>query len=152
MVQGGVLFNGCGGAHFSTFSNPVALVWIGLCGVPPITRVGQIAKDISHEIRHTLNLVHYGDSSFPPGTTRNYLFDVPTTADNVVPLATWPANRRWQTIMGGTSTSGVSQWSNGNYPNAIRLNPPTNPFQDNLAVIGASIPRRPNTACNQVGV
>lgn len=71
-----------------------------------------LADTIAHEVGHTLNLNHHGsdlDGEYYSG------------------------HGIWAPIMGSGPSTSVSQWSRGDYAGA------TNPFQDDLAVIGQTL-------------
>ena len=69
---------------------------------------------ISHEVGHTLNLYHHGDSSQ----------DEPEYHDGHS-----SESRYWGPIMGSADDAGMVQWSDGNYTSA------TNKNQDDLEII-----------------
>lgn len=116
-------------------SNCAGMAWLGHFGVPETNGEFQlawvfaggtdqmpqtIAEAAAHEVGHTFDLSHDGTTAAGEGSY-------------------YEGHAPWGPIMGMSYDRGVSQWSRGDYPGA-------NNKQDDIAIISARVPLRPDEA------
>jgi hypothetical protein len=135
----GIGGNICGAAYVGRYRVLDNLVWVVLCDGSCGASNQLIGQTISHEVGHAFDLQHDG-YDFGGDDKGAYFKGLPSTP------TTFPANRRWNTIMGISGTFGMTQWSRGEYSGYTsgQGNP------DDLQIIMNAVGQRPNAYCDQV--